>query len=43
MNVENPQNQGTIVSVRGSVIDARFRNGCIPDIGNVLLAGEGGR
>ena len=41
--MENQQNQGTVISVRGSVIDARFAPGRLPDIGNVLLAGDDGR
>jgi F-type H+-transporting ATPase subunit beta len=41
--VENQQNQGTVISIRGSVIDARFRPGRLPDIGNVLQAGDDGR
>ena len=41
--MENQQNQGTVISVRGSVIDARFQPGRLPDIGNVLLAGDDGR
>ena len=41
--MDHQQSQGTIVSVRGSVIDARFQQGHLPDIGNVLLAGDDGR
>ena len=41
--MENQQNQGTVISVRGSVIDARVGPGRLPDIGNVLLAGDDGR
>jgi F-type H+-transporting ATPase subunit beta len=36
-------NEGVILSIRGSVVDARFPAGRLPDIGNVLLAGEEGR
>jgi F-type H+/Na+-transporting ATPase subunit beta len=43
MPVENQPNQGKVISVRGSVIDARFLPGHLPDIGNVLLAGDDGR
>jgi F-type H+/Na+-transporting ATPase subunit beta len=39
---EQPQ-QGTVVSIRGSVIDARFAPSALPEIQNVLLAGENGR
>lgn len=35
--------QGTIVSIRGSVIDARFAPNELPGIQNVLHAGENGR
>jgi F-type H+-transporting ATPase subunit beta len=35
-------NQGTVVSVRGSVVDARF-GGRPPLLYNVLKAGENGR
>ena len=41
--MENQLNQGKVISVRGSVIDARFLPGHLPDIGNVLLAGDDGR
>lgn len=41
--MEDLQNQGVVISVRGSVIDARFQRGHLPDIGNVLLAGDEGR
>jgi F-type H+-transporting ATPase subunit beta len=41
--VEKQQSEGTVISIRGSVIDARFKPGKLPDIGNVLLAGEDGR
>jgi len=37
------QNEGTIVSVRGSVVDARFQSGQIPAIGNIMTAGDDGR
>jgi len=37
------QNEGTIMSVRGSVVDARFQAGHIPDIGNIMMAGDDGR
>ena len=37
------QNEGTIVSVRGSVVDARFQAGHIPAIGNIMMAGDDGR
>ncbi|MFB3925485.1 MAG: F0F1 ATP synthase subunit beta [Syntrophales bacterium] len=40
MNGEN--NQGVIISVRGSVIDVRFEKGRVPAIRNVLRAGEDG-
>ncbi len=40
--VDSTVNQGTIISVRGSVIDARFPQK-IPGIRHVLLAGEKGR
>jgi F-type H+-transporting ATPase subunit beta len=40
--VDSNVNQGTIISVRGSVIDARFPQK-IPHIRHVLLAGEKGR
>ena len=42
MNVEHQQNQGTVISIRGSVIDARFPAGSLPSIRNVLLAGDDG-
>ena len=41
--MEKQQNQGTVISIRGSVIDARFKPGTLPDIGNVLQAGDDGR
>jgi len=37
------QNEGRIMSVRGSVVDARFQAGHIPDIGNIMMAGDDGR
>lgn len=40
--METQQNRGTVISVRGSVIDACFKPGLLPDIGNVLLAGDDG-
>jgi F-type H+-transporting ATPase subunit beta len=43
MQTAEQVNQGTVVSIRGSVIDARFSSGSLPDIGNVLLAGDDGR
>jgi F-type H+/Na+-transporting ATPase subunit beta len=39
--VSNP-NQGTVVAVRGSVIDARFPQR-IPSLHNLLTAGDQGR
>lgn len=36
-------NYGSVVSVRGSVVDVRFTAGQLPAIRNVLLAGEGER
>ena len=43
MDTAAQMNQGTVVSIRGSVIDARFSSGSLPDIGNVLLAGDDSR
>ena len=40
--MDGEENQGVIVSIRGSVIDARFPAGKVPAIGNVLKAGENG-
>jgi len=40
--VENKENVGTILSVRGSVIDARFPED-LPTIRNVLRAGDNGQ
>src|SRR5579871_4057862 len=37
-----PSNVGTVVSVRGSVVDARF-DAYLPSIRSVLRAGDGGR
>jgi F-type H+-transporting ATPase subunit beta len=39
MNSESPENQGTVVSVRGSIIDARF-DGRLPEINHVLATGK---
>jgi F-type H+-transporting ATPase subunit beta len=39
MNAESQTNQGTVVSVRGSIIDARFDDR-LPDIHHVLTTGE---
>lgn len=36
-------NQGTVVSVRGSVIDTRFQPGKVPPIRNILRTGKDGR
>jgi F-type H+-transporting ATPase subunit beta len=36
-------NQGSVVSIRGSVIDVRFPSGKVPAIRNVLKAGEDSR
>jgi len=40
--VNSDINQGVIVSIRGSVIDARFPAGKVPAIRNVLRTGENG-
>ena len=37
-----PRNEGKVIAVRGTVVDARFENG-LPRINTVLLAGERGR
>ncbi len=36
-------NEGVILSIRGSVVDARFTAGHLPAIGNVLTTGDDGR
>jgi F-type H+-transporting ATPase subunit beta len=36
-------NEGVILSIRGSVVDARFPAGRLPAIGNVLTTGDDGR
>ncbi|PKN33371.1 MAG: F0F1 ATP synthase subunit beta [Deltaproteobacteria bacterium HGW-Deltaproteobacteria-19] len=36
-------NEGAILSIRGSVVDARFQAGHLPAIGNVLTTGDDGR
>ncbi|NPU85613.1 MAG: F0F1 ATP synthase subunit beta [Syntrophaceae bacterium] len=36
-------NEGVILSIRGSVVDARFSAGHLPSIGNVLTTGDDGR
>lgn len=35
-------NQGTVVSIRGSVIDTRFQSGKVPPIRNILRTGKDG-
>jgi F-type H+/Na+-transporting ATPase subunit beta len=40
--VLNQINQGEVISVRGSVIDARFTN-ALPEIDHLLIAGDDGK
>jgi F-type H+-transporting ATPase subunit beta len=42
-DVNGEISQGSVVSIRGSVIDVRFPSGKVPAIRNVLKAGEHGR
>ena len=42
-DVNGEISQGSVVSIRGSVIDVRFPSGKVPAIRNVLTAGEDGR
>ncbi|HOK07445.1 MAG TPA: F0F1 ATP synthase subunit beta [Syntrophales bacterium] len=41
--MKREQSEGTVISVRGSVVDVRFPAGVLPAIRNVLITGEEGR
>jgi len=43
MAMKTERNEGTVISVRGSVVDSRFSPGRLPAIHNVLHAGDDGR
>ena len=42
LTTRDPENHGTVLTVRGSVVDVRFDHR-LPAINNLLRAGEGGK